>query len=204
MDLDDNGRIARGKSVGYNTGKEDACSITSLEIEMKYKNLWTILIVSVLVCGIGGYVAYAVTVIRIDEDKLYPVVSVMDGDTFKVQIDRHLVTVRMLGIDTPETVDPRKPEQCFGKESSDQTKLLLAGREVRLKLNPDREEKDRFGRYLAYVYREDELFVNKSLLENGYAKEYTYGTAYDLQKEFRKIERVSKEDKRGMWGVCEK
>ncbi len=170
---------------------------------MKYKRLWTIAIVVILVCGIGSYAVYASTVIKIDETELYPVTSVLDGDTFKAKIGRHNITVRMLGVDTPETVDPRKPEQCFGKEASDATKLLLTGHEVRLKLNPEREEKDKFGRYLAYVYRDDELFVNKHLLEQGYAKEYTYGKAYQRQKEFRATEKTSKENKIGMWAVCE-
>ncbi len=160
------------------------------------------MLVCILVCGIGGYVVYASTEIKIDENELYQVVSIIDGDTFKVKVGRHVVTVRMLGIDTPETIDPRKPEQCFGKESSDETKLLLTGHEVQLKFNPNRKQKDKFKRYLAYVYRDDDLFVNELLLKEGFAKEYTYGKAYEFQKKFRKIENEAKKEKKGMWGRC--
>ena len=131
----------------------------------------------------------------------YKVKYVIDGDTFKVRIGRHDVTVRMLGINTPETVDPRKPAQCFGKEASDQTKALLTDKMVQLKLNPKREEKDKYGRYLAYVYVGD-IFVNKTLIENGYAREYTYGKGYMFQKEFRVAEKVAKDLGNGLWGAC--
>jgi micrococcal nuclease len=117
-------------------------------------------------------------------------------------VGHHEITVRMLGIDTPETVDPRKPEQCYGKEASNKTKELLTGKMVRLKLNPDREEKDKYGRYLAFVYS-GEVFLNEFLLEEGYAREYTFGKPYMFQKEFREVEGMAKEAKRGLWGVCE-
>ena len=148
------------------------------------------------------YFVHAATTITIDPEDLYPVTYVTDGDTFKAKIGRHIVTVRMLGINTPESVDPRRQPECYGKEASDETKELLSGKQVRLKLNPDREEKDRYGRYLAYVYRDDGLFVNEALLKGGFAREYTYGKAYDLQKEFRDIEATAQGAKIGLWGSC--
>jgi micrococcal nuclease len=99
-------------------------------------------------------------------------------------------------------VDPRKTVQCYGKEASDHSKYVLSGKNVQLKLNPDREEKDKYGRYLAYVYL-GEKFVNESLLEDGFAREYTFGKPYMYQKEFRELEKVAKEEKRGMWGACD-
>lgn len=173
---------------------------------MAYKKTVTILIVATVlgVCLVvfGGYsIVRAVTKISIDETEYYPVTYVKDGDTFDVKIGRKVVTIRMLGIDTPETVDPGKPEQCFGKEASNETKKLLKGKSVRLKLNPNREEKDRYGRYLAFVYL-DELMINKSLLEDGFAREYTFGKAYMFQKEFREVESQAKEYKKGLWGKC--
>lgn len=128
----------------------------------------------------------------------------MDGDTFKVNIEKHIITVRMLGIDTPETVDPRKPAQCYGQKASDETKRMLVGHAVRLKLNPNREERDKYDRYLAYVYLEDGTFWNEYLLKNGFAREYTFGKPYLFQKEFRNIEQETKREQRGLWGVCEK
>ena len=169
---------------------------------MKYGKITAIIVVVGVLC-LGYYFVRAATIISIDQSRLYPVTYVTDGDTFKVKIGSHEITIRMLGINTPETVDPRKPVECYGKEASDETKSLLSGRLVRLKLNPNREEKDKYGRYLAYVYRDDELFVNESLLQNGYAREYTFGTSYMFQKEFRDIEGTAKEKGRGLWESCE-
>ncbi|OHA16764.1 MAG: hypothetical protein A3C79_00320 [Candidatus Taylorbacteria bacterium RIFCSPHIGHO2_02_FULL_45_28] len=172
---------------------------------MKYKKLMAIGFVVFVLFVSGSYIIYAVTVISIDENTPYRVERVLDGDTFMVKIGWHDVTIRMLGIDTPETVDPRKLVQCYGKEASDETKSLLTGQKVRLKLNPNREERDRYGRYLAYVYMNgaNNLFVNEFLLENGYAHEYTYGKPYMYQKEFREIEKTAKEAGKGLWGGCE-
>lgn len=168
---------------------------------MKYKKIILAFVVVFLLCILGYYIVREFRPITIDENKSYLVTYVIDGDTFKVKIGRHQAVVRMLGIDTPETVDPRKPAQCYGKEASDQLKKLLMGKMVQLKMNPNREEKDRYGRFLAYVFDGD-LFVNEFLLENGYAREYTYGKAYMYQKEFRKIENMAKETGKGLWGVC--
>lgn len=161
-----------------------------------------IVVITGVLCVAGYYVVRAAYVVSFDPEKLYQVVYVTDGDTFKAKIWSHVVTVRMLGINTPETVDPRKQPECYGKEASDQTKELLSSRQVRLKLNPNREEKDKYGRYLAYVYRDDGMFVNETLLKNGFAREYTYGKAYDFQKEFRELETEAKGAKMGLWGAC--
>ena len=139
----------------------------------------------------------------LDQTKYYPVTYVVDGDTFKVQTDKKVITVRMLGINTPETVDPRKPQECYGPEASHETKTLLTGMRVKLSLNPKREVTDKYGRYLAYVYREDGLFINEFLLEKGFAREYTVGKPYSFQKEFKNMESLSQKEKRGLWGVCE-
>lgn len=138
-----------------------------------------------------------------DQENLYEVSSVIDGDTFKVKIEKGIITVRMLGINTPETLDPRRTIECFGLEASMETRQLLIGKNVRLNLNPKRETKDKYGRYLAYVYRDDGLFVNQELLAGGYAREYTYGSAYLFQEEFRAIEKKAKSEQKGLWGKCE-
>ncbi len=129
------------------------------------------------------------------------VINVIDGDTFEIKMNNKVQKVRMLGIDTPETVDPRKTVQCFGKEASDKTKELLLNREVTLETDKTQSEYDKYGRILAYVKREDGLFINKYLIENGYAHEYTYYVPYKLQKEFKKLEKNAREGKRGLWGL---
>jgi micrococcal nuclease len=174
---------------------------------MTYKKVTaTLVVATICIIGmfgaLGYYIVHAATTVSIDENTPYLVTHVMDGDTFMVKVGRHEVTVRMLGIDTPETVDPRKTVQCYGKEASDHSKYVLSGKNVQLKLNPDRKEKDKYGRYLAYVYL-GEKFVNESLLEDGFAREYTFGKPYMYQKEFRELEKVAKEEKRGMWGACD-
>ncbi len=140
--------------------------------------------------------------VTIDERATYTVSGLVDGDTFKAKIGSRSITVRMLGINTPETVDPRKPVECFGHEASQETSLLLSGHSVRLVGSPGRERRDKYGRYLLYVYRDDGLFVNEELLRLGFAREYTIGSAYSMQKEFRAKEAEAKQAKRGLWGVC--
>jgi micrococcal nuclease len=140
--------------------------------------------------------------IPLDPRAFYKVTRVLDGDTFNVEVDKKEITIRMLGINTPETVDPRRPPECYGKEASDATKNLLKGQQVNLVLNKDREVRDKYGRYLAYVYREDGLFVNEYLLEEGFAKEYTYGSPYSLQKNFLRLEQNANKNKVGLWQVC--
>ena len=95
------------------------------------------------------------------------VAEVIDGDTIRVRSGAGTVTVRLLGIDTPETVHPDRPVGCFGPEASAYTKRLLTGRPVTLRY--DRELHDRYGRLLAYVYTGG-TFANARLVERGYAR----------------------------------
>lgn len=141
--------------------------------------------------------------IKIDPDEKYQVISVLDGDTFEIKFEKSTKTVRMLGIDTPETVDPRKPVQCFGKEASDMTKSLLSHHTVNLKVDKTQPVTDKFGRLLAYVYRDDGLFINEYLLKNGFAREYTYGRAYLFQKQFKSLQTVAKKEMIGLWKLCD-
>ncbi|MEI6479165.1 MAG: thermonuclease family protein [bacterium] len=137
---------------------------------------------------------------KFDTSKLYLVDKVLDGDTFEVKIEQKIMKVRMLGIDTPETIDPRKTVQCFGLEASDKTKEMLNGRYVSLKVDETQSALDKYERILAYVYRDDQLFVNEFLLKNGYAHEYTYGIPYKMRKDFKKFENDARKNKRGLWG----
>lgn len=181
---------------------------------MKYRKPLAFTCAALIVCVIGYFVLSATGIIqsptfgsfgppvKIDPDIYYPVTSVVDGDTFKASVRGKEITVRVLGINTPETVDPRKPVECYGPEASAEAKRSLTDRKVELKQNPDREARDRYGRYLAYVYRDDGLFYNEYMIENGYAREYTYGTAYSLQSEFKGIEKKAQKEGKGLWGKC--
>jgi micrococcal nuclease len=129
------------------------------------------------------------------------VVRVVDGDTVAVRVGGREETVRLIGIDTPETVDPRSPVECFGREASDRTKALLpAGTEVRLVA--DAEPRDRYDRLLAYVYRDDGTFVNLALVEDGYASVLSYPPNVAHVSDFTAAAARAREEGRGLWAAC--
>jgi len=123
------------------------------------------------------------------------VIRVIDGDT--LLLDRN-ERVRLIGVDTPETVDPRQPVQYFGKEASEFTKRTAQGKKVRLEY--DQDTKDRYGRTLAYVYLEGGMFLNAEIIEQGYGHAYTE-FPFRLMEEFRKLEREARESGKGLWGA---
>lgn len=129
-----------------------------------------------------------------------PVTEVYDGDTIAVRLNGQIEKIRLIGVDTPETKDPRKPVQCFGREAAEWTKQTLRGRSVKIETDPSQGERDKYGRMLAYVWRDDGLFVNYTLIESGYAHEYTYaGVAYRYQADFRRAEIEAEAGEHGLW-----
>ena len=140
----------------------------------------------------------------------YPVVKVVDGDTLTILKNGEKVTVRLIGLDTPEVVDPRKPVQCFGIEASAKAKQILSGVDVRLEGDPSQGKFDKYGRTLAYVYvpanvRPEGILVNEYMIAEGYGHEYTYNLPYKYQAQFKAAERKAREERKGLWadGVCE-
>lgn len=131
------------------------------------------------------------------------VVKVVDGDTISVLLNGKKETVRFIGIDTPEVVDPRKLVQCFGNEASEKTKQLLTGKSIVLQDDPSQGDRDKYSRLLRYVFL-DGININKLLIKDGYAHEYTYRLPYVYQSEFKAAEVDAREHKRGLWadGVC--
>jgi micrococcal nuclease len=130
---------------------------------------------------------------------LVNVVRVIDGDTIEVEINGKTESVRYIGIDTPETVDPRKPVQCFGVEASNKNKELVGGKMVRLE--KDITDRDKYGRLLRYVWLGDTL-INQALTEQGFAKSYSYPPDIKYQDKFIEAERKAREDKIGLWTAC--
>ena len=130
------------------------------------------------------------------------VIGVIDGDTIDLRIGYDRERVRLLGIDTPETKDPRKPVQCFGHEASDRTaQLLPKGTVVRLEL--DLEERDAFNRLLAYVWRaSDGLFINLDLVAQGYADILSIAPNTGHADELRAAMTAAKSANRGLWSAC--
>ena len=128
---------------------------------------------------------------------------VVDGDTIVVDVGGLWETVRIIGIDTPEIVDPRKPVEAFAKEASDYTKLTLTGKAVKLVADPGNSHighRDRYGRMLAYVWA-GESFFNEKIIRDGYAHAYTkYPFRQDYMELFRAAEKEAREAGRGLWG----
>jgi micrococcal nuclease len=127
------------------------------------------------------------------------VTKVVDGDTIDVSIDGQKHRIRLIGIDTPEVVDPRKPVQCFGAEASKQTHALLDGQTVRLESDPTQDNQDKYGRWLRYVYLPDNQLVNLLLIQQGYAHEYTYQVPYQKQLQFKQAETEARNNEVGLW-----
>lgn len=137
-------------------------------------------------------------------EETYEVVKVVDGDTLSLNMNGKTEVLRLIGMDTPETVDPRKPVQCFAQEASAKAKETLTGKKVRIEADPSQGERDKYNRLLRYIFLEDGTFYNKMMIEEGFAHEYTYNTPYKYQSEFKEAETKAREGKRGFWGdVCD-
>jgi len=132
------------------------------------------------------------------------VTRVVDGDTIKVLIKNKEEMVRLIGIDAPETVDPKMPIQCFGKEASGKAEEMLSGKTVTLESDSTQGERDKYGRLLCYVFLNN-LSFNKFMISEGYAYEYTYqNNPYKYREEFKGAQKQARENKKGLWadGAC--
>jgi len=127
------------------------------------------------------------------------VTRVVDGDTIHVELGGKDYRLRYIGIDTPETVDPRRPVGCFGAEASERNRQLVEGRTVGLE--KDVSETDSFGRLLRYVWVEDQM-VNEALVEEGYALAATYPPDVRYSGVFVSLQAQAREGKRGLWGAA--
>ncbi|HWL66746.1 MAG TPA: thermonuclease family protein [Actinomycetota bacterium] len=137
------------------------------------------------------------------------VTRVIDGDTIEVEIQEVVpgpgagntvpdngYDVRLTGIDTPESVKPGSPVECFGKEASAALKALLDGHEVRLV--KDVEDTDRYDRLLRYVYMGEEM-ANARMVANGYASAYTYPPNVRHSELFVRLQAEARDNNRGLW-----
>ena len=127
------------------------------------------------------------------------VVRVVDGDTIDVLIGGEQLRLRYIGVDTPETVDPRRPVGCFGKEASAHNRELVEGKTV--ELEKDVSETDRFGRLLRYVWLDGRM-VNAQLVEEGYATASTYPPDVRHAELLAALQTEARTEGRGLWGAC--
>lgn len=129
----------------------------------------------------------------------YPVTKVVDGDTIWIDDSGTRVKTRLIGLDTPETQDPRKGVQCFGVEASEHAKQLLTGQSVYLESDPTQDSTDHYGRALSYVWTTSGELFNLEMIREGYGFEYTYDLPYRYQDQFRAAESDARGNGRGLW-----
>ncbi|MBI5134882.1 thermonuclease family protein [Candidatus Uhrbacteria bacterium] len=126
----------------------------------------------------------------------YIVKRVIDGDTIELEDGRK---IRLIGVDTPETVDPRKEVQCFGPEAKEFTSNLLTGQWVRLET--DVSTTDKYGRTLAYLWR-DQVMVNDLLIKEGFARLLTIPPDVKYVEQFKQSQESARVQQKGLWGEC--
>lgn len=132
----------------------------------------------------------------------YTITEVYDGDTIGIVMNGIPEKVRLIGIDTPETKDPRKPVQCYGPEASEFSHVTLEGAKIRLVADPLSSNRDRYDRLLRYVYLQDGRLYNQVLLQNGFARAYL-GFPFSKHGIFAESAHAAQENKVGLWAECE-
>ena len=148
----------------------------------------------------AGSIAHAAE-IREVEPAGRQVTRVVDGDTIVLSPNNK---VRLIGVDTPETVHPKKMVECYGKEAKEFTRSTVAGQKIRLVLddaNAGRWHKDRYGRTLGYVYLQDGMMLNAELVRRGFAHAYTR-FPFRYLVEFRRLEQEARGRRVGLWSSC--
>lgn len=125
---------------------------------------------------------------------LVKVIRVVDGDTIEIETGEKL---RYIGVNTPESVDPRRPVQCYGKEASVKNKELVEGKMVRLE--KDVSNTDKYGRLLRYVWIRDTM-INEQLVREGYAQVDTFPPDVKYKARFVAAEQLAQQENKGLWG----
>jgi len=129
------------------------------------------------------------------------IVDIVDGDTVKVRLRDHAETVRYIGVDTPESVKPGEPVECFAKRASEFNRREVDGKAVRLRFGVER--RDRYGRLLAYVYVEGRgRSINSDLVARGYGRVLVIAPNVEHAERYRRLERRARERQLGLWSSC--
>ena len=186
---------------------------------MSKKSLWLIVLVLLVLGGeemlnvetkevsspISSYIPQEQLREVLGQKSSFPILRIIDGDTIIVDIDGISEKVRLIGVNTPETVDTRRKVECFGKEASRFVADILAGTSVSLEADASQGDRDRYGRLLRYVYLPDGTLLNRVIIAEGYGYEYTYNIPYRYMNEFKDAERTAQKLEKGLWaeGVCE-
>lgn len=132
----------------------------------------------------------------------YPVVRAVDGDTIRVDRNGEEIVVRFIGLDTPETVAPDRPVECYGPEASARTAELVEGGQVWLEYDEASGLTDKYDRTLAFIWLDQQTMLNELLIREGFAEEVTYTDGYAHQRDFRDAEDAARNAGLGLWGAC--
>lgn len=165
------------------------------------------LIVPLIVAGLTlagqqlGWFDEAAKQVQQNDPGLYAVTRFSDGDTITIDMNGQKETIRMIGVDTPETHDPDTPVQCYGPAASAYTKNLIGNNKVRLEADPTNQNRDRYNRLLRYVYLPDGRLVQAEIIKNGYGFAYTL-FPFTKSKEFAGLQDQAKTQTKGLWGNC--
>lgn len=135
------------------------------------------------------------------ETEYYTVTKIIDGDTLKISNNGQELTIRLVGIDTPETVAPGKEVECYGPQASDMLSQLIADSPVRIEHDSIQPELDRYGRTLAYLYTQDGTFINAQMIKLGFARAYTKADSLHLPY-FIQLENEARAKLLGLWSHC--
>lgn len=140
---------------------------------------------------------------KLTDGAVYYVTHVIDGDTFKVSEKGYEYTLRMLGIDTPELSNKYGEKDCYATTSKHALERLIRKKNVSIRFSKTKENKDRYGRYLAYVYLKDsELFINQYMIAEGLARTMIIGTRHEMADQFQATQEQAKQARMGMWKAC--
>lgn len=127
------------------------------------------------------------------------VTRVVDGDTADIRVGGEIWRVRMLGMDTPEVVARERPVECFGREASARAKQLLEGQTVYLERDASQDDRDRFGRYLRFVWFGDGRLFNLQMIAEATPRVHLSGNAHKYQRQFRNAQEEARRAGRGLW-----
>jgi micrococcal nuclease len=130
------------------------------------------------------------------------VTRAVDGDTIVVSAGDSTETIRIIGLNTPETVAPRRPVECYGPQASARARELLTDQTVYLARDPRQPARDRYRRLLAHVWLPNGELYAAAMIQDGFARELTVGRAHYFQGEYRALQAQAEATGRGLWSAC--
>lgn len=161
---------------------------------------------SLIVIGVGWaaneYPARTQQIVGPPPSGTYRVIKFDDGDTISVDMNGNTEKIRLIGVDTPETHDPRKVVQCFGQAASEFTKQLVNTQSVRLEADSLSSNRDRYGRLLRYVYLPDGKLVNAEIIKEGFGFAYI-SFPFTKSDEFSNYQAQARSHNLGLWSTCQ-